>query len=44
MKKKYIKPQILQHPIRARRFMTGSPTTIEKGDPLDGEESKGIYV
>ena len=47
MKKEYIKPQILQHPIRARRFMTGSqdsPTIIEKGEYLNGKETEGIYV
>ena len=44
MKKKYIKPQIKEHQICACQLMTDSPTTIEKGDPLKGEESEGIYV
>ena len=47
MKKEYIKPQIKEHQICACRLMTGSqdsPTTIEKGEPLYGEESEGIYV
>ena len=44
MKKKYIKPQIKEHQICACRLMTGSPTTIEKGESLKGEESEGIYV
>ena len=44
MKKEYIKPQIKEHQICACQLMTGSLTTIEKGEPLDGGESGGIYV
>ena len=45
MKKEYIKPQIKEYQICACRLMTGSvPTTIEKGEPLYGEESEGIIV
>ena len=44
MKKEYIKPQIKEHQICACRLMTGSPTTIEKGESLNGEESEVIYV
>ena len=44
MKKEYIKPQIKERQICACRLMTSSPTTIEKGDLLNGEESGGIYV
>ena len=44
MKKEYIKPQIKEHQICACQLMTGSPTTIEKGDTLYGEESESIIV
>ena len=48
MKKKYIKPQIKEHQICACQLMTSSPpdspTTIEIGEPVNGEESEGIYV
>lgn len=42
MKKEYITPQIKEHQICACRLIMTS--TIEKGGPLNGEESEGIYV
>lgn len=44
MKKEYIKPQIKEHQICACKLLTGSPTTIEEGGPLNGGEFSGIYV
>ena len=45
MKKKYIKPQIKERQICARRFMAGSYTPPSMGinnDPISGSDSEGI--
>lgn len=45
MKKEYVKPQIKERQICARRFMVGSetpPSMDINDDPISGSDSEGI--